>query len=68
MPEETFKDRIVHEQKELSERKMKLHNFINTNAEFMKLDDLNRYMLEVQLSAMETYDRCLISRIRILNP
>jgi hypothetical protein len=63
----TFIDRLVVEKEELSEKKAKLNAFIENSEMFMSLDEADRDMLEVQFSAMETYLRCLISRIRMLN-
>lgn len=58
----TFKDRLLVEKGELNEKRLKLDNFICSDA-FNKIDPIQKSLLRVQHSAMGTYSDCLTERI-----
>lgn len=62
----TFKDRLLAEQKELLERSSKLGGFIHT-AKYQELPEVQQALLIVQLNAMVTYNSCLEQRIKYLD-
>ena len=63
---ETFKDRLLVEQKELLEKIVKLKSFVMSE-KIYTIDPLQGAMLQVQLKAMETYSECLAIRLSNLN-
>lgn len=61
-----FKDRLKTEIEELSEKIGKLDSFIN-GENFKKVDDIQKPLLIIQSSAMQTYLTCLETRYINLN-
>lgn len=59
---ESFKERLLIEEKDLHDKILKLQVFL-TSEKFDTLDELNKALLTIQFSAMETYYQCLIHRI-----
>ena len=59
---ETFKDRLLIENKELLERLVKLKSFVMSE-KIDTIDPLQKALLQVQLKAMETYSECLTIRL-----
>ena len=62
-----FITRLYDEKQQLEERYSKLKDFIFTDA-FTKLDGVQQALLEIQVSAMQTYLKVLIERIIRLEP
>jgi len=60
-----FKERMTEEQMTLSERAVKLENFI-LGDDFRTIDSTQQALLKVQLKAMQTYEQCLIERMSLL--
>ncbi len=65
--EETFKDRLLSEQKELNVKINKLDQFINSSNKYHDLNPVQRALLPVQLAAMVAYNTCLVHRISFLD-
>lgn len=53
------------EENDLHNKIKRLHNFMST-FEYEKIDVKQKYLLEVQLQCMYSYDKCLMTRIRLL--
>lgn len=64
-PVESFKDRLLSEKLELGTRLNKLYKFIGTD-KFYTLPQIQRSLLIIQLSAMDTYLKCLNERLEYL--
>ena len=60
---EAFQERMVNEYKELSNRVVKLKNFISNNPLFDKLDKKERYLQVQQLTGMRVYLKALMDRL-----
>ena len=56
-----FKERLTTEQMELTEKIVKLEDFIMSD-KFRSIDPIQQSLLKVQLNAMKTYSQCLIER------
>jgi hypothetical protein len=56
-----FKTRLVDEQVQLAEKLDKLDAFIVSES-FQKIDDVQKALLQVQATAMNTYLQCLKER------
>ena len=61
-----YQERVITEQKELSEKADKLNNFTATD-QFKQLDDLNQSLMLEQLEIMSNYNRVLNARIGLFN-
>ena len=57
--------RMIDEQKELQKKIQKLHVFLNDEEKVKDLSDAELNLLNCQVSAMETYDCILASRLCI---
>lgn len=57
--------RMIDEQKELQKKIQKLHVFLDDEEKIKDLDDVEINLLNCQVSAMETYDCILASRLCI---
>lgn len=64
--ETTFLERLINEEKELSEKIVGLNNGLNSNGFAEKVGDYQFELLNLQHSAMVTYRRVLIMRIKDL--
>ena len=62
----TFKERLIIENQELDEKILKLANFINSEA-FKDIDHVQMSLLNIQVQAMVTYQKCLFERIEWLD-
>ena len=62
---EDFKTRLKTEQKELESKLDKLDNFILSD-KFKGVDDVQRALLQVQATAMNSYNQCLKERLERL--
>ena len=60
---EAFQERMVAEFKELSDRVVKLENFIQRNPLFDKLDKKERILQVKQLTGMRVYLKALMDRL-----
>ena len=60
-----FKTRLVEEQVQLEEKLDKLDSFI-LNDNFNKIDNVQKALLKVQATAMNTYNQCLKERLERL--
>lgn len=60
---EAFQERMVNEYKELSDRVVKLENFIQSNPLFDKLDKKERCLQVQQLTGMRVYLKALMDRL-----
>lgn len=60
---EAFQERMVNEFKELSDRVVKLENFIQSNSLFDKLDKKERILQVKQLTGMRVYLKALMDRL-----
>lgn len=60
-----FKTRLVEEQVQLEEKLNKLDSFILSD-DFNKIDDVQKALLQVQATAMNTYNQCLKERLERL--
>jgi hypothetical protein len=60
-----FKTRLVEEQVQLEEKLNKLDSFI-LNDNFNKIDNVQKALLKVQATAMNTYNQCLKERLERL--
>lgn len=60
-----FKTRLVEEQGELEEKLDKLDSFILSD-NFNKIDNVQKALLKVQATAMNTYNQCLKERLERL--
>lgn len=60
---EAFQERMVNEYRELSDRVVKLDNFISNNPLFDKLDKKERYLQVQQLTGMRVYLKALMDRL-----
>lgn len=58
-----FKTRLVEEQLQLEEKLDKLDSFILSD-NFNKIDNVQKALLKVQATAMNTYNQCLKRKIR----
>ncbi|AFF28211.1 gp213 [Sphingomonas phage PAU] len=61
----TFLERLITEQKELSEKISKLHDYISNNSHFETLTERNQELLEDQYETMSNYNSILLERIKI---
>jgi hypothetical protein len=62
---EEFKQRLINEDKELTEKTVKLAIFIHSE-KFNAIDDVQQALLKAQHSAMVSYSTCLTERIKRL--
>ena len=60
-----FKTRLVDEQAQLEEKLNKLDNFLMSK-KVKEIDDTQKALLQVQATAMNTYNQCLKERIERL--
>lgn len=60
-----FKDRLLEEKKELDDRKLKLALFLDGD-KVLEINPIQADLLNMQLSAMETYSKILHLRISLL--
>ena len=60
-----FKTRLVEEQVQLEEKLDKLGSFILSD-NFNKIDNVQKALLKVQATAMNTYNQCLKERLERL--
>lgn len=60
---EAFQERMVNEFKELSDRVVKLENFIQSNPLFDKLDKKERILQVKQLTGMRVYLKAIGDRL-----
>lgn len=58
----TFKERLIEEKAQLSEKLEKLRDFI-ASEKFQEIDSVQMTLLNIQVKAMETYSQCLLERI-----
>ena len=58
----SFRDRLAIEEDELDNKIMKLEIFIESDA-FATIDPVQGSLLNIQLAAMNTYNKCLGERI-----
>lgn len=58
----TFKERLIEEKAQLSEKHEKLVAFI-ASENFQKIDPVQMTLLNIQEKAMQTYSQCLLERI-----
>ena len=58
----TFKERLIEEKAQLSEKHEKLVEFI-ASENFHKIDPVQMTLLNIQEKAMQTYSQCLLERI-----
>lgn len=63
----TFLERIHEEKDQLKEKLDKLNDFIENNAKFNELSNIQRVLLVNQFNAMEMYFYALESRIEYIN-
>lgn len=61
----TFKDRLVEEQTELTDKIIKLELFLNSE-NLSKVEVIQQSLLKSQLFAMKTYSQILVERIQWL--
>jgi hypothetical protein len=61
----TFKDRLIAESSELTDKIIKLEAFINSN-NFINIEDIQQSLLKAQLFAMKTYSQILVDRIKFI--
>lgn len=59
----TFLERLEEEEKELSEKVIKLEDFIEKNPVFLTVSEMQRVLLITQLNAMKFYLYALDERI-----
>jgi hypothetical protein len=57
-----FKTRLIKEQAQLENKLNKLDDFLMSD-KIEKIDDIQKALLRVQLTAMITYNQCLTERI-----
>ncbi len=60
-----FKTRLVEEQTQLEKNLNKLDNFLMSE-KVSEIDDVQKALLQVQATAMNTYSQCLKERIKRL--
>jgi hypothetical protein len=60
-----FKTRLIDEQAQLEEKLNKLDDFLMTE-KVKEIDDVQKALLQVQATAMNTYNQCLKERIERL--
>jgi len=60
-----FKDRLIDEQAQLEEKLNKLDAFLMSD-KVKSVDDVQKALLQVQATAMNTYNQCLKERIERL--
>ena len=60
-----FKTRLIEEQKALEEKLNKLDSFLMSE-KVSGVDDTQKALLQVQATAMNTYNQCLLERIERL--
>ena len=58
----SFKERLIKEKAQLSEKLEKLREFISSES-FQKIEADQMTLLNIQVKAMETYSQCLLERI-----
>lgn len=63
---DTFLDRLKDEMNKLDEKIDKLDTFIMSD-KFKELSQIQQVLLNVQVSAMETYWKCLAERLENIN-
>lgn len=61
-----FKERLQEEKAQLEERLNKLDTFLQSE-KVKEIDDVQKALLQVQATAMNTYLQCLLERIERLN-
>jgi len=62
---DSFKERLYVEQKELQSRLQKLIEFIGSDR-FEMIEDVQKKLLNMQVKAMDVYNKILLERIKIL--
>jgi hypothetical protein len=60
-----FKTRLIEEQEQLEDKLNKLDNFLMSES-VNNIDDTQKALLNVQSTAMSTYNKCLQERIERL--
>ena len=60
-----FKSRLIDEQSQLQEKQDKLDAFLMSD-KVNSIDDVQKALLQVQATAMNTYNQCLKERIERL--
>lgn len=60
-----FKDRLIEEQAQLEEKLDKLNTFLMSD-KVKGVDDVQKALLQVQATAMNTYNQCLKERLERL--
>jgi hypothetical protein len=60
-----FKECLIEEQKQLEEKLAKLDDFL-LSEKVKKIDDVQKALLQVQATAMNTYNQCLKERLERL--
>jgi len=60
-----FKDRLIDEQAQLEEKLNKLDAFLMSD-KVKTVDDVQKALLQVQATAMNTYNQCLKERLERL--
>ena len=60
-----FKERLVEEQSQLEEKLNKLDAFLMSD-KVKSVDDVQKALLQVQATAMNTYNQCLKERLERL--
>jgi hypothetical protein len=61
-----FKERLQEEKAQLEERLNKLDAFLQSE-KVKEIDDVQKALLQVQATAMNTYLQCLLERLERLN-
>jgi len=61
-----FKERLQEEKAQLEERLNKLDTFLQSE-KVKEIDDVQKALLQVQATAMNTYLQCLLERLERLN-
>lgn len=60
-----FRTRLAEEQAQLEEKLNKLDEFLDSD-KFNRVDDVQKALLKVQATAMNTYNQCLKERLERL--
>ena len=61
-----FKERLQEEKAQLEERLNKLDTFLQSE-KVKEIDDVQKALLQVQATAMNTYLQCLLERLERIN-
>lgn len=61
-----FKERLQEEKAQLEERLNRLDTFLQSE-KVKEIDDVQKALLQVQATAMNTYLQCLLERLERLN-